>query len=176
MSNPEKKQSAAAAPAAKEPMRDLSVYVPEKHRKPGEIGFAVLLTLFGALGYYFALPMTHDSLAAPSVFPKLASIIIVILGIICVRNALKKEPPEEGSPNAFVFLLPRDVLVMLVMLIIYSIALPRIHFIPASYIFMVAGMIYLHRGKFIWQSFVLSAIAMVALVLVFRYVFLVILP
>ena len=41
---------------------------------------------------------------------------------------------------------------------------------------MVAGMIYLHRGKYIWQSFVISAAAMAVLVAIFRYVFLVILP
>lgn len=159
-----------------EQARDLSSYVPEKHRKPGETAFAVIATVFGILGYYFALGMTSENLSSPSVFPKLASCIIVICGVVCIYRSCKKEAPEAGSPNVFRYLLPKDVIVILAFLLIYCIALPRLHFIVSSYAFMVIGMIYLHRGKYIWQSFVISAVAMALLVAVFRYVFLVILP
>lgn len=180
MSNPEENQEIknleAVAEIEDEAARDLSVYVPEKHRKPGETAFAVIATVFGVLGYYFALDMTSENYSSPSVFPKLASAIIIICGLICIFKACKKEAPEAGSPNVFRYLLPKDVIVVLVLLLAYCIALPRLHFIPSSYIFMVIGMIYLHRGKYIWQSFVISAAAMAVLVAIFRYVFLVILP
>ncbi|GHS95469.1 hypothetical protein AGMMS50276_11200 [Synergistales bacterium] len=159
----------ATAPA------DLSVYVPEKVRKPGEIGFALLGIIFGLLGYYFALDMTHDSYSAPSVFPKIASTIIVLCGLVSLVKAIKREAPAAGE-TAFGYLLPKDVIVMLVMLLVYCFALPILHFPLASYAFMVIGMIYLHGGKKIIQSFIYSGIALAALVAVFRYVFLVILP
>ncbi len=178
MSNPnhEAKDLGAVAESGEEAARDLSVYVPEKHRKPGETAFAIIATVFGVLGYYFALDMTSENYSSPSVFPKLASVIIIICGLTCICKACKKEAPEAGSPSVLKYLLPKDVIVVLALLLAYCIALPRLHFIVSSYIFMVIGMIYLHRGKYIWQSFVISAAAMAALVVVFRYVFLVILP
>ncbi|MDO4559385.1 MAG: tripartite tricarboxylate transporter TctB family protein [bacterium] len=179
MNNPEENQAVKNLEAVideEAAARDLSSYVPEKHRKPGETAFAVIATVFGVLGYYFALGMTSENLSSPSVFPKLASAIIIICGVTCIFKSCKKGAPEPGSPSVFKYLLPKDVIVVLSLLLAYCIALPRLHFIPSSYAFMVAGMIYLHRGKYIWQSFVISACAMAVLVAIFRYVFLVILP
>ena len=158
-----------------EEVQDLSVYVPEKVRKPGEIGFAVLGVLFGVLGYYFAMDMTSETYSSPSVFPKLASLIIIACGGVSLYRAIKRQAPPKGE-TVFAYLLPRDVLVVLLMLVAYCVALPKLHFIPSSYAFMVAGMIYLHRGKKIVQSLIYSAIALLVLVVVFRYLFLVILP
>jgi hypothetical protein len=162
--------------ASGEEEHGLSAYVPERYRKPGEIGFAIIATVFGVLGYYFALGMTSDSYSAPSVFPKLASVIIIACGVICIFKACRKDAPEPGSPNVFRYLFPRDVIVILLMLLAYCVLLPKLHFIVSSYLFMAGGMVYLHRGKYIWQSMLISAGAMVVLVAIFRYVFLVILP
>lgn len=156
--------------------QELSSYKPEPNRKPGEIFFAIFTIIFGALGYYFALGMTNESLSSPSVFPKLASTIIMICGGICLYKAYKKLPPAPDSPGIFQYLLPGDVIFVMAMLFIYCIALPYLHFIASSYIFMVVGMVYLHRGKYIWQSMLISAGAMAVLIAIFRYVFLVILP
>ena len=161
---------------AKEQVKDLSVYVAEKVRKPGEIGFALLGTLLGVLGYYFAMGMTSDSYAAPSVFPKIASTIIIVCGLICLARSLRKEKPPAESSSVFRYLLPKDVVFVLGMLVVYCIILPYAHFIPSSYAFMVTGMIYLHRGKKIVQSLFISAGALAVLVGIFRYVFLVMLP
>jgi hypothetical protein len=159
---------------AEEPA-DLSVYVPEKVRKPGEIGFALIGIIFGLLGYYFALDMTHDTYSAPSVFPKIASVIIVLCGLVSLVKAVRREPPAVGE-TVLGYLLPKDVIFMLAMLLVYCFALPILHFSLASYAFMVIGMVYLHSGKQIIRSFVYSGIALAVLVAVFRYVFLVILP
>ncbi len=156
--------------------QDLSVYVPEKIRKPGEIGFALLGIVPGVLGYYFALDMTSDSYSSPSVFPKIASVIIMACGIVSLTKALRRAKPPAGSETLVQYLLPRDVVFVIGMLVVYCIALPTVHFIPSSYVFMVVGMIYLHRGRKILQSLIISAVALALLVAVFRYVFLVILP
>lgn len=155
--------------------QDLSVYVPPKIRKPGEIGFALMWIVLGVLGYYFAMDMTSDTYSSPSVFPKLSSVIIIACGLVTLAKAVKRGAPAAGE-TVVGYLLPRDVVVVLIMLTVYCVALPRLHFIPSSYAFMVFGMVYLHRGKQIAQSCVYSAIALAVLVLVFRYLFLVILP
>ena len=153
----------------------LSDYVPEVVRKPGEICFAFLWIVFGVLGWYFALDISSDTYSSPSVFPKIASIIIVVCGFISLMKAIKRAPAPEGE-TVFQYLLPKDVLVMLLLLLSYCIVLPHLHFIPSSYLFMVIGMIYLHGGKNIVRSLIYSAIALLLLVLVFRYLFLVVLP
>jgi putative tricarboxylic transport membrane protein len=156
--------------------RDLSVYVPEKVRKPGEVVFALLGTFFGVFGYCFALEMTSDSYSAPSVFPKTASVLIIACGAVSLVKALRREKAPSGEATLFGFLLPRDVLFVLGMLVVYCLALPYLHFIASSYLFMVAGMIWLRRGEKIFQSLIVSAATLAILVAVFRYVFLVILP
>lgn len=159
-----------------EEVRDLSVYVPEKVRKPGEIFFATLWIILGALGYYFAISMTSDSYSAPSVFPKLTSALIIVCGLVILTKALKRERPEPDSPGVFQYLLPRDVLVMITLVILYCFSLPRLHFFPSSLAFLSAGMIYLYRGKKIIQSVVISVATLAVLIAIFRYVFMVILP
>lgn len=156
--------------------KDLSVYVPEKVRKPGEIGFAQLWIIIGLLGYYFAMGMTSDSYSAPSVFPKLASTVIIACGAVSLAKAVKREKPAADEPGVFSFLLPRDVLVMMILMLLYCAALPKLHFVPSSFALLVSGMIYLYRGKKIVQSVIISACTLAVLVAVFRYVFLVILP
>jgi len=155
--------------------KELSVFIPESERKPGELGFAVIWFVFGFLGFYFAMGMTHDSLSAPSVFPKLASAIIMLCSAYSFVKALKRKKPGPDS-HIFNFLLPKDVLVILCGLIVYCILMPKVHFIPASYAFMALGMIYLHRGKKIVQSLIISAGVLAVLVIIFRYIFLVLLP
>lgn len=163
-------------PTAEEAAKDLSVYVPETVRKPGEIVFACMGVLLGVLGWYFAMDMGGDTYSSPSVFPKIASTVIILCGSSTLLKALKKSPPPADSESAFSYLLPKDVLVMLLMLIAYCVILPHLHFIPSSYLFMVAGMIYLQHGKNIVRSLIYSAIALLVLVIIFRYLFLVILP
>lgn len=177
MANSEIAANAAAVNMAEhldEP-KDLSVYVPETVQKPGEVAFNLMWVLFGVLGYYFAMDMTSDTYSSPSVFPKFASVIIIFCAGISLFKAVKRAKPAEGE-TAIKYLLPRDVAVIIGMVAAYCFALPVLHFIPASYIFLVAGMVYLHRGKKILQSCIYSAIALAVLVLVFRFLFLVILP
>lgn len=156
--------------------KNLSDFVQETTLKPGERGFAILTIIFGALGYYFALGMTHDSLSAPSVFPKLASGIIMICGAVTLFKDIRYCKPADGKQPVWKFLIPKDVLFMLSCLIIYCVALPYIHFIAASYIFMVAGIIYLHHGKYVVKALIISAASLAVLVVIFHYIFMVILP
>ena len=144
-------------------------------RKPGELGMAAIMFLLGALGYYFALDMTSGEYSSPSVFPKFASVIIMAGSAYNLLKALGRGKP--GITDGLVkYLLPVDVVVIVLLLIAYCIALPHLHFIPSSYAFMVIAMVYLQRGKKIPQALIISALFLALLVAVFRYLFLVILP
>jgi hypothetical protein len=156
-------------------VKDLSKYVPEARRKPGELGIAAIMFLIGALGYYFALDMTSGEFSSPSVFPKLASTLIMACSAVNFFKALRREQPEAAA-SLTGYLLPMDVVVVVVLLVAYCFALPRLHFVASSYAFMVIGMVYLQRGKNIIRALLISALSLAVLVAVFRYLFLVILP
>ena len=66
-------EAEGTGPEAAAGEKELSKYVPEAQRKPGELGIAALGFFLGAFGYYFALDMTSGEYSSPSVFPKLAS-------------------------------------------------------------------------------------------------------
>ncbi len=156
-------------------VKDLSKYVPEARRKPGELGTAAIMFLIGALGYYFALDMTSGEYSSPSVFPKLASTVIMACSAVNFLKALRRGKP--GAETTLTgYLLPLDVVVVVVLLVAYCFALPRLHFVASSYAFMVIGMVYLQRGKNIVRALLISAVSLAVLVAVFRYLFLVILP
>ena len=156
-------------------VKDLSKYVPEARRKPGELGTAAIMFLIGALGYYFALDMTSGEYSSPSVFPKLASTVIMACSAVNFLKALQRGKP--GAETTLTgYLLPLDVVLVVVLLVAYCFALPRLHFVASSYAFMVIGMVYLQRGKNIVRALLISAVSLAVLVAVFRYLFLVILP
>ncbi len=94
--------------------------------------------------------------------------------VIFVR-ALKKEKRRDAGSLA-TYLLPVDVLVVLVLLVAYCAVLPRLRFVPSSFLFMVVGMVYLQRGKNILRAVLISAASLAVLVAIFRYLFMVILP
>jgi hypothetical protein len=90
-------------------------------------------------------------------------------------KALRRDKP--GTETTLTgYLLPLDVVVVVVLLVAYCFALPRLHFVASSYAFMVIGMVYLQRGKNIVRALLISAVSLAVLVAVFRYLFLVILP
>lgn len=156
-------------------VKDLSKYVPEARRKPGELGIAAIMFLIGALGYFFALDMTSGEYSSPSVFPKLASTVIMACSAINFFKAVRREKPESAATLTG-YLLPMDVVVVVLLLVAYCVVLPRLHFVASSYAFMVIGMVYLQRGKNIVRALLISALSLAVLVAVFRYLFLVILP
>ena len=147
------------------------------NRKPGEVAFSFLAIAFGIAGYYFALGMTSGELSSPSVAPKLASSIIVLMGCINLFQVVSR---KKAIPVSLVslsrYLFTKDVLVVLLLLIAYSVALPRLHFALASFLFLLFTLAHLQNYKRIALCFVLSTSVIALLVVVFKYIFKVPLP
>ena len=154
-----------------------SVEVQKTERKAGELGFSTLAILFGAAGYYFALDMTSGELSSPSVAPKMASIIIMIMGTISLFKAITKKKAIKVTPSIlFSYLFSRDVLVILVLLAAYSVALPTLHFPVASFLFLVIALVYLQNFKKIPMCLGIAAGMLAMLIAIFTYIFKVQLP
>lgn len=148
----------------------------EKKLEPGESIFGILIVLIGVGGYLTAKTFSSGHYFAPDMFPKIVSATLVISGLIQVffnYRRPKNDLPFKESSEEFI---PKDVGVMTGMLIVYCFLLPKIHFIAASFLFMFAGMVYLHHMKKILVSTLIAALATAGLVAIFQYIFLVILP
>jgi len=148
------------------------------HRSPGEIAFCIFFTLLGCFAYYIALSFTSGSWDSPSIFPRLVSAVIIALSIVTIIRTLKNTVKTSFTSvkDIVKFLLPTDVAVLLFLLVVYSVVLPIIHFIPASFLFMYIAMVYLQRGRGLLKNAAISGLALACLVAIFRYIFLVILP
>lgn len=145
-------------------------------RKPGELTFAILCVLFGFLGYYFALDITSGELSSPSVAPKIASTVIILMGLAELRRCLKKGKPLPGPGPLLRYLFTWDVVFILVMLGAYSILLPILHFPLASFLFLLFSLFYLQRGKRFFLCLAVSVSSIAVLVGIFKYIFKVMLP
>lgn len=143
---------------------------------PGERMTALLIIILGMLGYYFAMDMTSETYYSPSVVPKLTSVVVAI----CAAAALFRTRSKDKNPlnwyGTLKYFLPKDVLVLLTFLVIYSFMLPLAGFNIASAAFLFAAMAYLQNWKDLIRAAIISVITVAVLYLVFRYLFLVILP
>ena len=147
-----------------------------ERRKPGEVVFSLLFIALGILGYYFAMDMTSGQYSSPSVAPKVASGLIVVMGSVALALVFGKEKVPYSIRDLAHYLLTREVFFVLAMLALYSVFLPRLHFPVASFLFLSSVLLYLQRGKRWTLCLGLSASVVLVLVGIFKYVFLVMLP
>lgn len=146
-------------------------------RKPGEIVFSLLVILFGGLGYYFAMDITSGELSSPSVAPKVASSIIMAMGAMeLFKVLLKKQPVVVNVATLVKHLFTWDVVFVLILLGAYSILLPILHFPLASFLFLIASLAYLQRGKNLLLCLGIALGSVGIMVGIFTYIFKVMLP
>lgn len=142
-------------------------------RIKGEIVIAIASFIFGSLGYYYAIDMTHDTYSSPAVFPKLVSTIIVICGLIQTYRCYKKNYVDFGL-SAFQYIFPSNILFTIPLLIICCVIMPKVHFAISSFAFMSILMVYLDGVKYVLRSVIIACLSTAALI--FRYIFEIILP
>lgn len=144
--------------------------------EPGERFFGLVILLIGIVGFAYTFQMTSNTLSDPASLPRLVSAILMLCGVLVSYKNFKRAKRHMSFNDALREILPKDVCVMAVFLAVYCIALPKLHFIVASYLFMLAGMVYLRGKAKIISSLVISAFATAVLVAIFQYIFMVILP
>jgi len=152
--------------------------VPDHERPKGEykmmlVLFIIVVTLF--IGSLYSQGIFQGESAGPGSIPQLVGgctiLMIIGLGIQYFRKGYK-----EGSfTDLMHHLFDREVVILLITLTIYGFILEPLHFIPATFLFLVTTM-YLLEPKKLLLKIAVSAGVLGLLYLIFSTLFQVVLP
>lgn len=146
--------------------------------KPGELYFLVLLTLLtlALLIDSFKLEgIINGKLSGPSSVPQI--VLFAMLAFLAgIGVSLLKAQFKKSDIRAIVnYLISKEVVILLIMVLVYAFLLPYLHFTAASLIFLWVTT-YLLERKRPWHKLLVSAIFLACLILIFKYAMKVVLP
>lgn len=143
-------------------------------RRPGEVVFAVFLTLFSAALLWNAYGISgFDALSGPGTIPMLVAAVMLITAGLSLARTLRK--PLVATETLGRDILLRQVLIFCGLLVLYAILLRPLGFLPTSALFLIVSVKLL--GRYRWGFSILVAVATLALVwIVFRLIFSVLMP
>ena len=142
-------------------------------RRPGELGFAVALVALAAVALWQAHGISgFDKLSSPGVFPMLASGVMLASALAIVRE-VRARPASTARPSVDV--LPGRLPAMTALLLAYVLSMPRVGFLAASGLFLLASLIWLWRRPW-WLSLGVTMGVLLVVHLLFRRLFQVVLP
>lgn len=156
----------------------------EARLKAGAKFVPVATLLLGALALPEAIKLLRNdpALNGSGFFPVLICAIIMLLSIAEIAKEWKQRSESEGLPikeriaKALRHLVPRDVLFMIVLVILYCIALGLgAGFEISTTVFLLASMVFYIRNK-VLKNVLYTLVTMVSIVVVFKFVFNVVLP
>lgn len=150
----------------------------EAPRPKGE--YKMMLLLLGISVALFADSLRSEGLfqghsAGPGSIPQLvgAALILMIVGLAV--QFVKRGYKEGSFSDLMHHLFDREVVILLITLTIYGFVLETLHFIPATFLFLV-GTMYLLEPKRLLLKVGVSAVTLAALYLIFSTLFRVVLP
>lgn len=150
----------------------------------GELGFVAVLGVFGLVCLIASVRMfvTAPTLNGEGTVPLITSGILVVMIIImlwemrgCPGGFEKGTALAQKARELFQYLFPGKVGVIIVYCLIYAVLLNFLGFAVSSLIFLVGSMITLNREHKI-RSFVISAITLACIMILFQSIFKVQLP
>lgn len=156
----------------------------EGKTKPGEKGFAFVLLGFGILVLTEAVKMyqKEPKVSSYGAMPVFLGSLLILFSVVIVIQNLKKTSEMSGKPwkeqlaTGLRHLFRKDVAVMTLLLLAYSMALFfGLGFVAATPVFLWVSMCYLTRKKYA-MNLVYTAIVMAFVMIVFKLVFRVVLP
>jgi len=149
--------------------------------RDGENFFAWLMLAFSLFILIQAYLISgFSSASSPGTFPMGAAGIMVLSMALVLANNRRLEKPEAGGMldelrRAARRIVPRVFLVYTAIIVAYMIVIQPLHFVPSSFAFLLASMIYL-KGSSVIKSLVISAATLGCIYIVFQYFFRVVLP
>lgn len=147
-------------------------------RAPGETLFALLMLMGAAVLLYQAWSIAGlSSFSSAGVFPMLATGTMVLSGIAVAVRTARKPRADEGSAlrNFARDVVGPKVLFIGVLITAYLFLLESLGFVTASALFLSVAICGLHRRNYA-GLIALSLVTVAVIYLLFRYVFIVILP
>lgn len=143
-------------------------------RRPGELGFALILTAASLYLLYSAYGISgFTALSGPGAIPMATTLVMLVTaGIVAVRTwRLPRVETETLARD----ILPPTVLAFIVFLIVFGLLLRPLGFVPTAALFLIVAVRMLARRG--WgYTLAVSLGALVVIWLVFRVVFTVLLP
>lgn len=153
---------------------------PEPARLPGELAFCALLLLLSLFLLWQAYGISgFESLTSAGTFPMLAAATLVVTGTVFCWQSLRRGPADfggQGNWQAFaVQVTPPIWMGFTVAVCLYMLALPRLGFLGASFLFLLLSMRLLGSQRWLLNVGV-SVAALAAIYGVFQTIFSVVLP
>lgn len=150
-------------------------------KRPGEGTFGILLLALSLILLWQAWKISGlTGLSTPGAFPMAAAATMAIAALVVVIGDLRRPHETDGGKTErardfFSTVTPSVIMVFAGFVIGYSALLDTLGFLPASFLFLFAGIQFLHRGS-VGFSFAVALGALIAIYAVFRLVFQVVLP
>ncbi|WP_417241373.1 tripartite tricarboxylate transporter TctB family protein [Celeribacter sp.] len=143
-------------------------------RKPGEVVFALLLSLisFGAVWQAYGIA-GFEALSSPGAFPMAVASVMVISSVVIAVKTLRAKP--DTTHSFFTDVLPPAAAMMIVFILLYAIALKPLGFLSTSLAFLFVSVLILSR-RGLWYSAWVSLVCLAAVYVIFRLVFSVLMP
>ncbi len=149
--------------------------------RTGENTFVWLMLIISIAILVLAYQISGISLCAPGTFPFAAAAMMVLtLVLVLVENRKLKKPSGikglfDELKKATNRMMPRLIVLYVVIIFAYTIAIKPLHFFPSSFIFLLISTIYL-KGTTWKKAIFITSGALVAIYLIFQFVFQVTLP
>ncbi len=147
-------------------------------RPPGELAFCVLLLALSLFLLWQAYGISgFESLTSAGMFPMLATATMVVTGAVFVRQSLRRGPSESaGHWQTFVAQVTPPIWVGFTLAVcLYMLALSRLGFVGASFLFLLLSMRLLGSRRWLLNAGV-SAASLAGIYVVFQTIFSVVLP
>ncbi len=150
---------------------------PPSPLRPGERLFAVLLVLSAGVIFSQSYGISgFDGLTTGGVMPMLASGVMVVTSIFILSDTIRRPVGAETGLRALVmFLFPLRVVLIALLVAGYGLAIPVLGFLPASGILLFVAIWGLWTKGPLW-ALALSLLSVIAIHVLFRLVFQVVLP
>lgn len=148
----------------------MELHEPREKRR-GEDLFGWIVLIVGVVLFWQSYEIAgFSALSSPGAFPLAASSAMVIAAVVVVINNSRHPRAAQGEP-----ILPVTVAAFSGLVLAYAVLLGPLGFLPASFLFLISGMKLLHGGG--WGRVIaLALVSVVAIYVVFRLVFQVVLP
>lgn len=114
-------------------------------------------------------------LSGAGIFPMLASVVMAVSLLLLIGAELQAAWRGGRVTGAWAAVVPLRLVAVVALIAAYAAAMPYLGFMAATGLFLLATLLYLWR-RGLWRSLAVTAAALVAIQLVFREVFQVVLP
>ena len=145
-------------------------------RKPGEVVFNGLMLLLSVVLLWKAIDISGFSgFSEPGTFPMSAALIMLVFSSITLMKSIRKNNIGHEITLFFKQILPPRILVMMVMVVVFSLTIENVGFLISSFVLLTLSF-FIYYKRNVLLAMCISIAALIVVYIIFRLVFLVILP